>query len=281
MSYTPDVTNTSQPTGNVQLSTAAAEFRAIKQRIIDVVTAQDARDDAQDTATALVASNLATALSAQNSRDDAQDSLISAVQLTADAALANAAAAQGTADAGVAFAVTAQITANAGLATRFAALLGAGGWTVPEGVTSLLVILEGGSTAQGFFRSHANGVNFNFISQSQAGQVKFVAMAVTPGDVIPYGTGVGQTLEASGSPATISETVTASDTFFGNSYARAGITRYYYDSGTYVQLDATSLISGYVWADTTRGSFPALTTSGVVTTSEMYSGSSGAITVFY
>lgn len=283
MPYTPDATNASQPTGNVQLSTAAAEFRAIKQRIIDIVTAQDFRDDTQDIAIGAAQSTANTAVSnAAAAQGTANTALANAAtaQGTANTGVSNAAAAQGTADAAAASAATAQSAAQAALFTRFTNLTGLGNWTVPAGVTTINVIVRGASTAQGIFRAFSAGTNFNFISQAQAGEVKVITMSVTPGDSIPYGTGLGQQLVTLGSPTTIRENIPASDSFFFNTVARAGITRFYYDTGASSKNIGDDL-SGYVWSSRTRGGLFDIVTSGFVNYSDMYQGDSGSVTVFY
>ena len=258
MPYTPDAENVAQPTGNQALSTAALEFRTLKQYVQTTKTAQSA-------ATALVASNLAAALVAQDSRDDAQDTAITA------------AAALGTT--GIADAAAALIVAQGRL--QKVILSGSGNWTVPADVTSLAVALQGGSTAHGHFNSFSSGANWDYLSQEQAGQQKVVNLAVTPGDVIAYSCGTGQQVVASGNQITFPVQATA--TTFGSLTARTGKT-YYYISGSGFGTGRTETDTTVSFSTSTRcdGGMNTITgLAGNVTTSAMTDGAAGSITVFY
>jgi hypothetical protein len=224
MAYTPDAEDTAQPTGNQALSTAALEFRTLKTYIQATKTAQDVRDDAQDVATALVASNLAAALVAQDSRDDAQD-----VAITAAAALGTAA------------------SALAGTKANKVALSGVGTWTVPAGVTSVRAILQGGGSAQAQISGSTWGaLSWAFYAEAYSGDVVIADIAVTPGASMAYTCGAGQDLirdPASGSPFTpcYIKTLTASgETTFGGVVARPAITRYAVSTTGFVTREAST-----------------------------------------
>lgn len=256
MPYTPDAENVDQPTGNQALSTAALEFRTLKQYVQTTKTAQSA-------ATALVASNLAAALVTQDSRDDAQDAAITA------------AAALGTT--GIADAAAALLVAQGRL--HKVVLTGSGNWTVPADVTSLAVALQGGSTAHGHLNSFSSGANFNYLSQEQAGQQKVVNLAVTPGDVIAYSCGTGQQVAMSGTNITFPVQATA--TTFGSVTARTGKTYYYFDSGSGTIRTETDTTLAFSTSTRCDGGMATIITGGNVTTSAMTDGAAGSITVFY
>ena len=179
MAYTPDAEDTAQPTGNQALSTAALEFRTLKQYIQTTKTAQDARDDAQETATALLAAALVT----QDTRDDAQDVSISTAQSTA-------ATAQSTANTGVANAATAQADATTALANAALSVVkvksivsitsGSGSVTVPTGATSCLVIGKGGD------RQGRNSNDFSVGYSSTSSATKAQVLSVSAGASLAY-----------------------------------------------------------------------------------------------
>jgi len=179
MPYTPDAEDTAQPTGNQALSTAALEFRTLKTYIKATKTAQDARDDAQDEATALVASNLATALLAQDTIDDAQDVSISTAQSTASAAQADASAAQADATTALANAALSVVKVKSIVSITS----GSGNVTVPTGATSCLVIGKGGDM-QG-----RNSTDFVIGYNCATAATKANIIAVTAGDSIAYSIG--------------------------------------------------------------------------------------------
>lgn len=134
MAYTPNPEDVDAPASSVALSTAAAEFRALKQYIKTTKTAQ---------AAATVAAQ-SDADAAQSTADGAVSDA-AAAQSTANTALANAATAQGTADAAAAAVAALQIK-------KFQYIYNGGGgysWTVPAGVTTALFILQSGSTGRG------------------------------------------------------------------------------------------------------------------------------------
>lgn len=179
MAYTPDATDTAQPTGNQALSTAALEFRTLKQYIQTTKTAQDVRDDAQEAATALVASNLAAALVAQDTRDDAQDTAISTAQSTATAAGVAAAAAQADATTAIANAALSVVKVKSIMSITN----GSGSVTVPTGATSCLVIGKGGDM-QG-----RDSTDFVIGYNCATAATKANIIAVTAGDSIAYSIG--------------------------------------------------------------------------------------------
>ena len=269
MAYTPDAEDTAQPTGNQALSTAALEFRTLKTYIKATKTAQDVRDDAQDTATALVASNLATALLAQDSRDDTQD-----VAITAAAALGTAA------------------SALAGTKANKVALSGVGTWTVPAGVTSVRAILQGGGSAQAqisgstWSGSTWGAHSWAFYTEAYSGDVVIADIAVTPGASMAYTCGAGQDLirdPASGSSLTpcYIKTLTASgETTFGGVVARPAITRYAVSNTGFVTREASTFGASATYngqlADTriSNAAYTPDTTSITV-------GKAGTITLLY
>lgn len=179
MAYTPDAEDTAQPTGNQALSTAALEFRTLKQYIKTTKTAQDVRDDAQEAATALVTANLAAALVAQDTRDDAQDTAISTAQSTATAAGVAAAAAQADATTAIANAALSVVKAKSIISITS----GSGSVTVPTGATSCLVIGKGGDM-QG-----RNSNDFVIGYNCATAATKANIIAVTAGDSIAYSIG--------------------------------------------------------------------------------------------
>jgi hypothetical protein len=214
MAYTPNAEDTAQPTGNQALSTAALEFRTLKQYVQTTKTAQAA-------ATALVASNLAAALVTQDTRDDAQDTAISTAQSTAGTALATA--------------ITAISTAITALATRVTTLSGSGNYTVPAGVTQIVVVMQGGSTGKGRAQATSGYGQFAFYMDSVAGEVVAKKVNVTPGQIIPYSVGVGGYVDVvgNGGMATLEETISASSSTFGSLEAKINCPRYGYSAGGY------------------------------------------------
>lgn len=259
MSYTPDATNASQPTGNVQLSTAAAEFRAIKQRIIDVVTAQDARDDLQDTAISTAQSTANTGVANA-----------ATAQGTANTALANAATAQGTANTGVSDAAAAQATADTALANSATAqgtadravaglvgqtLTGTGNFTVPAGISQLRVTLRGGSTASkslGDFNGDVGGgANFAFYAVARDATEVSKTVAVTAGDIIAYSAGAGQQLEwvqpTLASYKAVRESASAGNTTFGSITAARATSFYTPDSTDLVAIESATFVSSHAY----------------------------------
>ena len=234
MAYTPDAEDTAQPTGNQALSTAALEFRTLKTYIQATKTAQDVRDDAQETATALVSSNLATALVTQDTRDDAQDTAISTAQNTATAALALA----------------------AGRLQRVV-LTGSGNWVVPADVTEVVVLVQGGGSCDAeYLASDWWALNWSFYSEPTAGELVVASVAVTAGASIAYVCGVGQEVHrdpTTGGPATpcyMKSFIDAGDSYFYSAFetvrARAAITRYAVNVNPAVsRADANFGFSGY------------------------------------
>ena len=265
MAYTPNAEDTAQPTGNQALSTAALEFRTLKQYIQATKTAQDLRDDAQDVATALVASDLAYVRVIQDARDDAQDTAIYTAQDTATAALALA----------------------AGKLTK-AVLTGVGSWTVPTGVTSVLVIAQAGGSAQAEISADSwGGHSWSFFSEATAGEVVIKLLSVTPGDVITYTCGAGQDLirdPATGSsftPCYIKTLTAAGQTNFGSSIlAKAAVTRYAVNIGGYVTQDNSNYgYSGHYTGKLTDTQIAnAAYTPNV---SNIVAGTAGTITLLY
>lgn len=209
MAYTPDATDTAQPTGNQALSTAALEFRTLKTYIQATKTAQAA-------ATALVQTNLNTAVSAQDTRDDGQDSAITAAAALGTTGIANAAAALAVAQG--------KLTA--------VVLSGSGTWTVPDGVTQLVVLIRGGGTADVEYSADAwGGRNWYYYSDSVLGQEVAELMFTAPGNTIAYACGTEQLVErapATGSvytPCYIQEVTPAGESFFGVIKAKPAILR--------------------------------------------------------
>lgn len=264
MPYTPNAEDTAQPTGNQALSTAALEFRTLKTYIQATKTAQAA-------ATALVASNLAAALVTQDTRDDAQDSAITA------------AAALGTT--GIAAAAAALAVAQGKLTKEV--LTGSGNWTVPAGVTSVLVVVQGGGSCEAeYSQGSRGGYNFSFFSRKRAGEVQVRSIATTPATTIAYSCGVGQQLQlVQGSYTTVSELVHAEDSSFGSVIAEAAISRYAFSQcslifggGDYVSL-ANSVFRTSTFHD---GRVPSIDLSQVALgTSSMTAGEAGSIHLFY
>ena len=214
MAYTPDAEDTAQPTGNQALSTAALEFRTLKTYIQATKTAQAA-------ATALVQTNLTTAVVAQGVRDGIQD----AATLTA----------QNTANTGVANAATALAVAQGKLTKEV--LTGSGNWTVPAGVTSVLVIVQGGGSCEAEYSANNwGGHSWSFYSEATAGELVSRVVAVTAGESLAYVCGVGQQVHrdpSTGSawtPCYIKSLIAAGDSYFYSSFdtvwARAAISRY-------------------------------------------------------
>ena len=265
MAYTPDAEDTAQPTGNQALSTAALEFRTLKQYIQTTKTAQA-------TATALVQTNLNTAVSAQDTRDDAQD-----LAITAAAALGTT----GIADAAAALAVA------QGKLTK-AVLTGVGSWPVPTGVTSVLVIAQAGGSAQAEISADSwGGHSWSFFSEATAGEVVIKLLSVTPGDVITYTCGAGQDLirdPATGSvytPCYIKTLTAAGQTNFGSSVlAKAAVTRYAVNTGGYVTQDN----SNYGYSGHYSGKLPDTQIANAAYTpnvSNIVAGTAGTITLLY
>lgn len=223
MAYTPDAEDTAQPTGNQALSTAALEFRTLKQYIQTTKTAQA-------TATALVQTNLNTAVSAQDTRDDGQD-----LAITAAAALGTT---------GIANAATALAVAQ-GKLTK-AVLTGSGNWTVPAGVTSVLVIVQGGGSCEAEYSANS-GHNWSFYSEATAGELVSRVVAVTAGESLAYVCGVGQQVHRDPTTGTawtlcyMKSFIAAGDSYFYSSFdtvrARAAISRYAVNLGSVVSRD--------------------------------------------
>lgn len=265
MAYTPDAEDTAQPTGNQALSTAALEFRTLKQYIQTTKTAQA-------TATALVQTNLNTAVSTQDTRDDGQDSAITAAAALGTTGIANAAAALAVAQ---------------GKLTK-AVLTGVGSWTVPTGVTSVLVIAQAGGSAQAEISADSwGGHSWSFFSEATAGEVVIKLLSVTPGDVITYTCGAGQDLirdPATGSsftPCYIKTLTAAGQTNFGSSIlAKAAVTRYAVNTGGYVTQDN----SNYGYSGHYSGKLVDTQIEAAVYTpnvSNIVAGTAGTITLLY
>lgn len=274
MAYTPNAEDTAQPTGNQALSTAALEFRTLKTYIQATKTAQDARDDAQDVATALVASNLAAALVTQDTRDDGQDSGIAAATALGITGIANAAAA----------------LALARSKLTKLDITGTGTFTVPADVTSIIAIVQGGGTAEAEYSQGSQGqLNFAFYSLGQLGDVRVATVYVTPGDIIACTCGSGQSLQIITNPSTaytaVSESTSATASNFGTVIALAAVSRYAVSQSPNGLSGAgyvTKQASTFQYADTYDGHLPttdlSLTTAG---TSVMNAGYAGRITLLY
>lgn len=222
MAYTPNAEDTAQPTGNQALSTAALEFRTLKQYVQTTKTAQSA-------ATSLVASNLAAALVAQDSRDDGQDSSITAAAALGTTGIANAAAALAVAQ---------------GKLTKVV-LTGSGNWDVPAGVTSVLVVVQGGGSCEAEYSTNiGGGHNWSFYSEATAGELVSRVVSVTPGASIAYVCGVGQQVHRDPStggaftPCYMKSFIDAGDSYFYGASdtvrARAAISRYAVNVGSVV-----------------------------------------------
>lgn len=218
MPFIADPTNVATPADSDQARNAAAEMRAIKQRITTENAAQDAAiGTAQTTANTAVAN-------------------AAAAQSTANTAVANAATAQGTANTALTNAATAQSTANDALATASALgfssvqLTGSGLWNVPVGVTEVIAFMQGGGTAS----YSATGTKyFPYASVyvrcvPLVGDVKVLRLSVTGGSQLAYAVGVGQIL-ASTAPSYAQshdlEQQLATPTALAGNSAGAAITR--------------------------------------------------------
>lgn len=228
MAYTPDAEDTAQPTGNQALSTAALEFRTLKTHIQATKTAQAA-------ATALVQTNLNTAVSAQDTRDDGQDLAITAAAALGTTGIANAAAALAVAQ---------------GKLTK-AVLTGSGYWTVPAGVTSVLVIVQGGGSCEAEYSANIwGGHNWSFYSEATAGELVSRVVAVTAGESLAYVCGVGQEVHRDPTTGTVwtpcymKSFIAAGDSYFYSSFdtvrARAAISRYALNVGSTVSRDGSN-----------------------------------------
>ena len=234
MSYTPDAEDTAQPTGNQALSTAALEFRTLKLYIQATKTAQAA-------ATALVQTNLNTAVATQDTRDDGQDSAITAAAALGTTGIANAAAALAVAQ---------------GKLTK-AVLTGSGNWTVPAGVTSVLVVVQGGGSCEAEYSANSWGAhNWSFYVEATAGELVSRVVAVTPGDSIAYVCGVGQQVHRDPStggaftPCYMKSFIDAGDSYFYGAFdtvrARAAISRHAVNLGSAVsKSDSNFGFSGH------------------------------------
>lgn len=222
MAYTPNAEDTAQPTGNQALSTAALEFRTLKTYIQATKAAQGVRDGAQEAATALVASNLTAALVAQDTRDDNQDIAIAAA---------------------TSIGITASVLA--GTKVNKAVLTGSGYWTVPAGVTQIVVVMQGGSTGKGRAQATSGQGQFAFYMDSVAGEVVAKKINVTPGQVIAYSVGVGGFVDVvgNGGQATLEETIAASSSTFGSLEAKINCPRYGYSAGAYNTEANTTFVS--------------------------------------
>ena len=174
MAYTPNAEDTAQPTGNQALSTAALEFRTLKTYI-------QATKTAQAVATALVQTNLTAAIVAQDVRDDEQDFYVEHAIALGTTGIANAAAALAVAQ---------------GKLTK-EVLTGSGNWTVPAGVTSVLVVVQGGGSCEAEYSADPWGAvwgnrNWSFYSEATAGELVSRVVAVSAGESLAYVYGVGQ-----------------------------------------------------------------------------------------
>lgn len=179
MAYTPNAEDTAQPTGNQALSTAAPEFRTLKQYIQTTKTAQAVRDAAQEAATALVAANLAAALVTQDTRDDGQDVAIGTAQSTATAAGVAAAAAQADATTAIANAALNVVKVK----SIVSLISGSGNFTVPTGATACLVIGKGGDMQGRDSSDFVTGYN------CATAATKANIVTVTAGDSIAFSIG--------------------------------------------------------------------------------------------
>ena len=186
MAYTPNAEDTAQPTGNQALSTAALEFRTLKQYIQTTKTAQAVTNAAQTTATSRVASNLAAALVAQgtrdvtqDTRDDAQDTAISTAQSTANAAAAIAVSAQAAAVAAAANAALSVVKVK----SIVSLISGSGNITVPTGATACLAIGKGGDMQGRDSSDFVTGYN------CATAATKANIVTVTAGDSIAFSIG--------------------------------------------------------------------------------------------
>ena len=228
MAYTPNAEDTAQPTGNQALSTAALEFRTLKQYIQTTKTAQAA-------ATALVQTNLNAAVATQDTRDDGQDSAITAAAALGTTGIANAATALAVAQ---------------GKLTKVV-LTGSGNWTVPAGVTSVLVIVQGGGSCEAEYSANNwGGHNWSFYSEATAGELVSRVVAVTAGEVLTYVCGVGQQIHRDPSTGTaytlcyMKNFIAAESSYFYSSFdtvrARAAISRYAVNVGSTVSREDSS-----------------------------------------
>ena len=228
MAYTPDAEDTAQPTGNQALSTAALEFRTLKQYIQTTKTAQAV-------ATALVQTNLTAAIVAQDVRDDEQDFYVEHAIALGTTGIANAAAALAVAQ---------------GKLTK-EVLTGSGNWTVPAGVTSVLVVVQGGGSCEAEYSTNIEGArNWSFYSEATAGELVSRVVAVTPAESLAYVCGVGQQVHrdpSTGGPSTpcyMKNFIAAGDSYFYSSFdtvrARAAISRYAVNVGSTVSRDGSN-----------------------------------------
>ena len=268
MAYTPDAEDTAQPTGNQALSTAALEFRTLKTYIQATKTAQAA-------ATALVQTNLNTAVSAQDTRDDGQDSAITAAAAFGITGISNAAAALAVAQ---------------GKLTK-AVLTGSGNWTVPAGVTSVLVVVQGGGSCEAEYSANSwGGHNWSFYSEATAGELVSRVVAVTAGESLTYVCGVGQEVHRDPStggaftPCYMKNFIAAGDSYFYSSFdtvrARAAISRYAVNVGSTVSRDGSNFgFSGHY-----TGKLPDTPISSAAYTPNVINqiaGVAGTITLLY
>ena len=268
MAYTPNAEDTAQPTGNQALSTAAPEFRTLKQYIQTTKTAQAVRDAAPDVATALVQTNLTAAVVAQDTRDDNQDIAIAA-------------------------ATNIGITASvlAGTKVNKAVLTGSGNWTVPAGVTRILAIVQGGGSCEAEYSANTwGGHNWSFYSEPTAGELVVASVAVTAGDVLTYFCGVGQevhrdpTTGSAFTPCYMKSFIDAGDSYFYSPFetvrARAAISRYAVNLGSAVSKSGSNFgFSGHYTGklpDTQIA--PAVYTPTITT---QIAGKAGTITLLY
>ena len=232
MAYTPNAEDTAQPTGNQALSTAALEFRTLKTYI-------QATKTAQAVATALVQTNLTAAIVAQDVRDDEQDFYVEHAIALGTTGIANAAAALAVAQ---------------GKLTK-AVLTGSGYWTVPAGVTSVLVIAQGGGSCEAEYSADHWGVvwgnrNWSFYSEATAGELVARVVAVSAGEALPYVCGVGQEVHRdpstgdAGTPCYMKSFIDAGDSYLYSSFdtvrARAAISRYAVNVGSVVSRDGSN-----------------------------------------
>lgn len=244
MPFVADPTNVATPADSDQARNAAAEMRAIKQRITTENTAQNtAIGTAQTTANTAV-SNAAAA------------------QSTANTAVANAATAQGTANTALANAATAQSAANDALAAATALgfssvqLTGSGLWDVPVGVTEVIAFMQGGGTAS----YDITLFYYRYITVRTLGEFKTVRIDTTLIPQLAYSVGVGQVMDGS-PPAKLTyvhdfEITAATATSLAGYSAPAG--RCLFGSGTESATPSTML---FQLSQTYTGNLPNFTTA--------------------
>lgn len=268
MAYTPDATDTAQPTGNQALSTAALEFRTLKQYIQTTKTAQAV-------ATALVQTNLTAAIVAQDVRDDEQDFYVQHAIALGTTGIANAAAALAVAQ---------------GKLTK-EVLTGSGNWDVPAGVTSVLVVVQGGGSCEAEYSANNwGGHDWSFYSEATAGELVSRVVAVTPGASIAYVCGVGQQVHRDPSTGTVytlcymKNFIAAGDSYFYGASdtvrARAAISRYAVNLGSVVSRDGSNFgFSGHYTGKLPDTQISNAAYAPTITTQTV--GKAGSITLLY